>query len=93
MVAKPDHAIPSLRLTKRRQLHQIVLRNRLHRLPGLAPGSQSADNHERAESLFPQHVRHPGAGRFARSSAVQINIFVLGKVLEFLLKIVGLDAD
>src|ERR1035438_6937915 len=78
---------------KRRQLYQIVLRNRLDRLAGLAPGSQSADNHERVESFFPQQVRHPGAGRFARSSTVKINVLVLGKVLDLFLKIVGLDAD
>ena len=81
------------RLIKRWQLYQIVLRNRLHRFAGFAPGSQSADNHERVESFFPQQVRHPGAGRFARSSAVEINVLVLGKVLDLFLKIVGLDAD
>src|ERR1035438_6394760 len=78
---------------KRRQLHQIVLRNRLDRLAGLAPGSQSADNHERVESFFPQQVRHPGAGRFARSSTVKIDIFVLGKALDLFVEIIGFDPD
>jgi hypothetical protein len=82
-----------MRLTKRRQLHQVILRNRLNRLPSLAPGRKSADNDERVESFFPQQVRHPGAGRFARSSAVQINVLVPGKVLDLFLKIVGLYAD
>jgi len=80
-------------LTERRQFHQIVLRYRLQRFAGLAPGRQSADNDERVESFFPQQVRHPGAGCFARSSTVKINVFVLGKVLDLFLKIAGFDAD
>jgi hypothetical protein len=81
------------RLRKRRQLYQIILGNPFHRLSSLAPRSQSADNHERVESFFPQQMRHPGAGRFARSSTVEIYVLVLGKVLDLLLKIVGLDPD
>jgi hypothetical protein len=30
-------------------------------------------------------VRHPGAGRFACSSAVDINVFVLGDILKLFL--------
>src|SRR5580693_9293836 len=81
------------RLVKRRKFHQIVLRDRFQRFAGLAPGSESADNHERVESFFPQQMRHPGAGRFARSSTVKVNVLVFGKVLDLFLKIVGFDAD
>jgi hypothetical protein len=105
IVAKPDNAtscpvvlrdflsVVCGRLAKRRQLHQIVLRHGFQWFAGLAPGSQAADDHERVESFFPQQVRHPGAGRFARSSTVKINVLVLGEVLDLFLKIVGLDAD
>src|SRR5712671_4057148 len=78
---------------ERWQLHKVIQGNRLRRLSGFAPGSQSADDHERVEAFFPQQVRHPGAGRFARSSTVQIYIFVLGQALDLFLKIVGFDSD
>ena len=85
--------LPQNGLIKCGQLHQVVLRNRFDRFPGLAPGGQSTDNYERVESFFPQQMRHPGAGRFARSSTVKINVLVLGKVLDFLLQVVRLDAN
>src|SRR5580704_15221721 len=93
IVAKPDNAtscpvvlrdflsVVCGRLAKRRQLHQIVLRHGFQWFAGLAPGSQAADDHERVESFFPQQVRHPGAGRFARSSTVKINVLSLGRFL------------
>src|ERR1700678_1504846 len=81
------------RLAKCRQFYQIVLRNRLQRFAGFAPGCQSADDHERVESFFPQQVRHTGAGGLACSSTVKINVFVFGKVLDLFIKIVGFDAD
>ncbi len=80
-------------LAERWQLHEVILGDRFHRFSGLAPGSQSADDHERVETFFAQYVRHPGAGRFARSSAVEVNIFIFGEGLDFLLKVVGLDAN
>ena len=80
-------------LAERRQFHQIVLRNRLQRFAGFAPGRQSADYHERVESFFPQQVRHTGAGGLACSSAVKINVFVLGESLDLFLKIIRLNAD
>jgi hypothetical protein len=80
-------------LTERWQFHQIVLGNSLHGLAGLAPGGQPTDDHERVEAFFPQQVRHPGAGRFARSSTVQINVLVFRKVLDFLIEIIWLDPD
>src|SRR5437868_2024895 len=81
------------RLRKRRKFHQIVLRHRLQRLSHLPPGRQPSDDHERVESFFPQQMRHPGAGRFARSSTVQINVLILGKILDLLFKIVWLNPD
>lgn len=80
-------------LIKRRQLHQIILGDRLQGFSRFAPGSQTADDHECVESFFPQQMRHPGAGRFARSSTVEINILVLGQVLDLFLQIVGLNAN
>ena len=81
------------RLTERRQFHQIVLRYRLQRFAGFAPGSQAADNDERVESFFPQQMRHPGAGCFARSSTVKINVLIFRKNLDFVFQVIGLDAD
>ncbi len=78
-------------LTKGRQLHQVIFGHRLQRLSCFTPGGQSADDHERVESFFPQQMRHPGAGRFARSSTVQVNVLVPGQVFDFLLKIVGFN--
>ena len=67
------------------------MRYGFQRVSGLPPGTQSADNYKRTESLIPQHERHPGARGFACSSAVDVNVPVLGQVLDFLDQIVGLD--
>ena len=75
-------------LRKRRQVHYIVNRYRFNRLSRLSPCAQASDDHERVESMFPQHVRHTGAGGFARSSTVDINVFVLGQQLELLLQVI-----
>src|SRR5208282_6876667 len=80
-------------LTEGGQFHQVVFGYYFHWLASLAPGGQTTDDDERVEAFFPQQVRHPGAGRFARSSTVQIDILVAGKIFDFFLKIVGLDAD
>ncbi len=80
-------------LAERRQLHQIILRDRFNWLAGFAPGSKASDNHERVEAFFPKQVRHPGASRFARSSTVEINVFVFGKIFDLLFEVVWLDAD
>jgi hypothetical protein len=37
-----------------RQLYQVVFGHTLERFSGLAPGSESADDHKRVESFFPQ---------------------------------------
>ena len=81
------------RLTERRQLHQVIFRHRFQRVPGFAPCRQSSDDHERVESFFPQQMRHPGAGRFARSSTVKINVLILGNILDLFLKVVGFNAN
>ena len=80
-------------LTEGWQLHQIVFRYGLQWFAGFAPGSESADDHERVESFFPKYVRHPGARGFARSSTVEIDVLVLGEILDLFVEIVGLDAD
>jgi len=80
-------------LVERGQFDEIVLGNRLQVSSRLAPGSESADDHERVKSFFPQQMRHPGAGCFAHSSTVKIKILVLGEVLDFLLQVIGFDAN
>ena len=74
-------------------MHQIVAGNDFHRFAGFAPGRQPADDYKRVESFFPQHMRHTGAGGFAQSSTVKINIFVLGQPLDFFVEVVGFDAN
>ena len=64
-----------------------------HRVAGFAPSHQTAHDNERVESPFPQHVRHTGAGGFACSSTVKINVLVLGKPLDPLGELVRLKAD
>ena len=67
-----------LPLRERRQLYEVTRGYRLERLACLLPGSHPAHDNERVESLFPELQRHPGAGRFACSSTVDINVFILG---------------
>jgi hypothetical protein len=75
------------------QLYQVVVGHWLQRLTSLLPGRYSAHEDEGIESLFSQLQRHPGAGRFASSSAVEIYILVFGKNFEFLSEVVGFNAD
>jgi hypothetical protein len=74
-------------------VHQVIIGNTFDRLAGLAPSAQSSHDHKRIEASFPQQVRHTGAGRFARSSTVDVNILVLREIFNFLFQIVRLDAD
>src|SRR5260370_35618000 len=69
------------------------MRHGLERLARFAPGGETADDYERIESLFPQLVRHPGAGRFARSSTVEKNVVVPRQDLQLFRQVVGLQAD
>ncbi len=71
----------------------IVVWDWFERLAGLTPGCQSSDNDERLESFFPQYMRHPGAGSLACSSAIDINVFVLGKSFQFFGQMIGFNAD
>jgi hypothetical protein len=47
-------ACPPSSLAERRQLHQIILRHRLKMPSGLPPRRQTAHDHERVKSFFPQ---------------------------------------
>ena len=75
------------------QLDQVVVGNSLHRVSGLAPGAQAAGDDEDFESELLQLARHPGAGGFAQSSTVEINLSLLGQVLDFFNQVVGFNAD
>ena len=74
-------------------MHQIIPRHRLDGLTGFTPGCQAADNHEGVESLFAKEMRHTGAGGFALSSTVQVDVLILGEYLDFLREIIWLEAD
>jgi hypothetical protein len=41
--------------------------------------------------LFPQHERHTGTRGFACSSAVDINVSILGKIFDLFGQVVGFD--
>ena len=51
--------------TKGRQQHNVIFRYLFHGATSFAPGGQPAGNHVRFKSLFPEHMRHTGAGGFA----------------------------
>ena len=61
-------------------------------MTGFFPRRDSTYDDERVESLISQLQRHPGAGRFAGSSAVKINVLIFGDGLELFREIIGLDA-
>src|SRR5215472_6434628 len=92
-VWRPPASEHCLKLGEGRQLYQIIFGHGFQMAPGLAPCGQSADDHKNAEPLVHQYVRHPGARGLARSSTVQINVLIFGKVLDLFLKIVRLDAN
>jgi hypothetical protein len=79
--------------TKSWQQHDVVLRHLFHCAAGFAPGGKSAGDYVGVESLFPEHVRHTGAGGFFYSSAVEINIFILGEKRESWLKVIWFEAN
>src|SRR5579863_3993072 len=74
-------------------MNEVGLRDRLDGFAGLAPGCQAAHDDKRVESLLAKQMRHTGAGGFALSSTVEVNVFVLGEVLDFAGKVIGLDAN
>jgi len=76
-----------------RQVDQIVRRHGFRGLARLAPRSKPSNDHERIESLFPQRMRHTGAGGFTRSSTVKVDIFILGQLGNFLGEVVRLETD
>ena len=80
-------------LAERRQVDEIVIGHRLEWFSGFSPCGQSADNHERIKAPFSQHMRHPGACGFALSSAVDIDVSVLGQQFDFFIQIVRLDTN
>ena len=90
--ASPWQEYKRNRLGERRQLYQVAVEARAPAVGRPFSTRPTADDNERVESLFSQLQRHPGAGRFACSSAVEINVLVFRERLEFLGKIIRLDA-
>ncbi len=64
-----------------------------HGIASFAPCAETSGDYEDFESQILQLTRHTGAGGFARSSAVEINLAILGEILDFFDEVVGLDAD
>lgn len=75
------------------KMHEVRRRDRLHRLTGLTPGRETADDDKRVESLFAQQIRHTGAGGFALSSTVEVDVFVLGKSFDFFGEVIRLETN
>ena len=78
---------------KHGKLDHVVVGHRFERMSSLAPCPQTAGDDEHLESLFMQELRHPGASCFARSSTVEINLSVLGQILDLCLEVIGLYAN
>jgi hypothetical protein len=64
-------------------MHEVALGHGLNRMSGFAPGRKAAHDDKRVESVLPKQMRHTGAGRFALSSTVQVDVLVPGEILEF----------
>ena len=70
--------------TEGRQMYQVVARHGLDGLAGFAPRRQAADDDEGVESLLAKQVRHTGAGGFALSSTVEVDVLIFRKCRDFL---------
>jgi hypothetical protein len=79
--------------TESRQMYQIALRNHLHWLTRFSPSCQTTGDDKSVEPLLSQEIRHTGAGSFALSSTVKIDILVLGKPHDFPREVVWLDSN
>jgi hypothetical protein len=75
------------------QLQQIIFWDLLNRLSGFAPSRESSGDDKGAKALFSQKPRHTGAGGFARSSTVKINVLVVREVVQFFSQLIRLDAN
>jgi len=80
-------------LGKSRQLQQVVTGHRFQGLPGFAPRRKATLDDKSPEACFPEHQRHPGAGRFACSSAIEKDVLVVRQLGKFDRKMIGLDPD
>jgi len=67
--------------------------HRFQRLTSFSPGREPAFDDECIKSPLPELQRHTGAGGLARSSAVQINVFIRTPVLEFLGKVIRFEPN
>src|SRR5579862_2437869 len=66
------------------QLYQVIVGNRFQGLAGFSPRSKTAFDDECIEASLPELQRHTGASGFARSSTVEINVFIRIPILKFL---------
>src|ERR1700733_12523559 len=79
--------------TERREMYQIVMGHGFDRLSRFAPRRQAADDNEGVESLLAKQVRHTGAGGFALSSAIEVDVLILRKRNAFLRQVIRLNTD
>jgi hypothetical protein len=75
------------------QLDEVVVGNSFEGVSGFAPGTEASGDDEYFEPELLELLRHTGAGGFALSSTVEINLLILGEVLDFFDEIVGFDTN
>jgi hypothetical protein len=61
--------------------------------PDLRHAASPPADDKSAKSVLSQHKRHTGASRFARSSAVQVDVFIPGKCFDFLREVIRLQSN
>lgn len=88
-----DHALAGARATESREVHEVGLRDGLNRFTGLTPSCEATNDDKRVESLLAQQMRHTGAGGFALSSTVEVDVFILRKIFDLVGEVVGLEAN
>lgn len=80
-------------LTEGRKFNQVRRGDRFGGQASLTPGAKTTRDHIRIESVFFEEQRHTGASSFAQSSAVEIDVLILGQHLDFFREVVGLKSN
>ena len=84
---------PTTRAAESGEVHEVRLWNRFDGFAGLAPCGEAAHDDERVESLLAKQMRHTGAGGFAASSTVEVDVFIPWKGSDFVGEVIGLEAN
>src|SRR5258708_20852948 len=80
-------------LGESREFDQVGCGDLLYRVASFAPGGQTSSDDEGAEAVLSEYQRHTGAGSFALSSAIDVDVFVLGESFQFFGELVRFHSD